>query len=242
MEFAAGTFALALAAGALSTLSPCVVPLLPILIAGAVAQHRFGLWALAAGLALSFAAIGVFVATVGVAIGIDSTGLHRLGGALLLAFGAVLVLPRLQERFAAATARLVAGANSLLAGTRGRGTVGQFVVGLLLGIVWTPCVGPTLGAASTLAASGQRLGAVSALMLVFGIGAAMPLLVLGTLSRRLAAACTGAWLGAAETARRVLGASLVVVGLVVLLGADKAIETWLVDHSPEALTELTTRF
>ena len=79
-------------------------------------------------------------------------------------------------------------------------------------------------------------------MLVFGIGAATPLLA----ARHALAAHGGVsrrpWLGAAETARRVLGASLVVVGLVIVLGADKAIETWLVDHSPGALTELTTRF
>ena len=242
MDFGAWTLALAFAAGALSTLSPCVVPLLPILVASAVAQHRLGLWALAAGLALSFTGVGLFVASVGVSIGIDSTVLRRLGAALLVAFGAVLAVPRLQEVFAAATQRLARGGNALLARASGRGRSGQFLVGLLLGIVWTPCVGPTLGAASTLAASGQHLGAVAALMLVFGIGAATPLLLLGTLSQRLAVASRRSWLGAAAMARRGLGVALVLVGLVVVLGADKALETWLVDHSPDALTRLTTRF
>ena len=51
MDFSAAAYALAWVAGALSTLSPCVVPILPILVSGALAQHRFGLWALAAGLA-----------------------------------------------------------------------------------------------------------------------------------------------------------------------------------------------
>lgn len=242
MDFGAWAFALAFAAGALSTLSPCVVPLLPILVAAAVAQHRFGLWALAAGLALSFAGVGLFLATIGISIGIDPTVLHRIAGALLAFFGAVMALPRWQERFAVATARISAAGNALLARRSRRGVAGQFVVGALLGVVWTPCVGPTLGAASTLAASGQRLGAVAALMLVFGIGAAAPMLLLGTLSRRMAALSRRRWVGAAETARRVLGASLVVVGLIIALGADRAIETWLVDHSPGALTELTTRF
>ncbi|MDQ2735669.1 MAG: hypothetical protein M3Y55_11930, partial [Pseudomonadota bacterium] len=172
MEFGFATFVLAYLAGALSTLSPCVVPLLPILVASAVAQNRFGLWALAAGLALSFTAVGLFIATIGVSIGIDSTVLHRLAGAMLIGFGAVMALPRLQAAFVAATARLARGGNVLLARTSGTGSGGQFVVGLLLGVVWTPCVGPTLGAASTLASEGRQLGAVAALMLVFGIGAA----------------------------------------------------------------------
>jgi cytochrome c biogenesis protein CcdA len=238
MDFGAATLALAFAAGLLSTLSPCVVPLLPILVASALHQHRFGLWALAAGLALSFTAVGLFVATIGVAIGIDSTVLHRVAGAMLVVFGAVMAWPRLQAGFALATARVSGAGNALLARVGGEGAGGQLVVGLLLGVVWTPCVGPTLGAASTLAASGQRLGEVALLMLVFGIGAATPLLVLGTLSRRLPMR----WLGSAETARRVLGAALVAIGLVIVLGADKALETWLVEHSPDALTRLTTRF
>lgn len=241
MDFGAPTFALAYGAGALSTLSPCVVPLLPILVASALAQHRFGLWSLAAGLALSFTVVGLFIATIGISIGIDSTLVHRVAGALLIAFGAVMALPRLQEAFAGATSRLSGGGSALLARVSGRGGAGQFVVGLLLGIVWTPCVGPTLGAASTLAAQGSQLGAVAAVMLVFGIGAATPLLAIGSLSQRMASATRGKWVGAAETARRILGASLVVVGLVIVLGADKAIETWLVDHSPDWLSALTTR-
>src|SRR5665213_3924507 len=103
MDFGAATLALAFAAGALSTLSPCVLPLLPILVASALGQHRFGLWALAAGLALSFTAVGLFVATIGVAIGIDSTVLHRVAGAMLIVFGGVMAWPRLQSGFASAT-------------------------------------------------------------------------------------------------------------------------------------------
>jgi cytochrome c biogenesis protein CcdA len=227
-----------LVAGVLSTLSPCVLPLLPILVASALGRHRFGLWALAAGLALSFTVVGLFVATIGVAIGVDSTVLHRVAGAMLVAFGAVMAWPRLQAAFATATARLSGRGNALLAGVDGAGLGGQLLVGLLLGVVWTPCVGPTLGAASTLAATGRHLGQVALLMLVFGIGAATPLVVLGTLSKRLPMR----WLATAEAARRVLGAALLLVGLVIAVGADKAVETWLVDHSPAALTRLTTRF
>ncbi len=241
MDFGAPTFALAYGAGVLSTLSPCVVPLLPILVASALAQHRFGLWALASGLSLSFTAVGLFIATIGVAIGIDSTVVHRVAGALLIAFGAAMALPRLQELFATAASRLSSGGGTLLGRISGHGGRGQFMVGLLLGVVWTPCVGPTLGAASTLASQGRQLGAVAAVMLVFGIGAATPLLAIGSLSQRIAGGSLGKWLHAAEAARRMLGALMVVLGVVVLLGADKAIETWLVEHSPGWLSELTTR-
>jgi cytochrome c-type biogenesis protein len=218
------------------------VPLLPILVASALAQHRLGLWTLAAGLALSFTAVGLFVATVGVSIGIDSEVLRPLAGVLLIAFGAVMAWPAGERAFAAVTARLGAGGGAALARVGGHGWRGQLVVGALLGIVWTPCVGPTLGAASTLAAQGRDLGAVAALMLAFGLGAATPLVVVGVLAQRIGAGTRGRWLRAAATARRALGVALAVVGVVIVLRLDKPFETWLVERSPDWLTQLTTRF
>ena len=242
MEFGFVTFGLGYAAGALSTLSPCVLPLLPILVASALAQHRFGVWALAGGLALSFMAAGLFVATVGFSLGIDGDMLHRAAGALLIVFGAVLMSSTLQRAFASVTARFAAAGSGALGRIGGRGWGGQFAVGLLLGVVWTPCVGPTLGAASTLAAGGQRLGEVAALMLVFGLGAATPLVAVGTLSRRVSLGSRQGWLVAAERIKRVLGALLLMYGAAILSGDDKRIEAMLVALSPDWLTTLTTRF
>ena len=242
MDFGAGTYALGYGAGVLSTLSPCVLPLLPILVASALARHPLGLWALAAGLALSFTAAGLFVATVGVSIGIDNGVLHLVAGALLIAFGAVMAVPAWQAAFARATASISAGGDRALSRVEGRGWSGQFVVGLLLGVVWTPCVGPTLGAASTLASQGHQLDSVASLMLVFGLGAATPLVAIGSVSQRFAVGSRRGWLAAAERIRRVLGVLLVVAGVMIVSGVDKIAEAWLVDHSPAWLTELTTRW
>ena len=242
MALGVASLALGYAAGVLSTLSPCVVPLLPILVASALAEHRLGLWALAAGLALSFTAVGLFVATVGVSIGIDSAALRPLAGGLLITFGVVMAWPAAERAFAAATARIGARGGDALASVGGRGWSGQLAVGALLGVVWTPCVGPTLGAASTLAAQGRELAAVAALMLAFGLGAATPLIVIGVLAQRVGATIRGRWLRLAATARRALGVALAVVGIVIVLGLDKPLETWLVERSPDWLTQLTTRF
>jgi cytochrome c biogenesis protein CcdA len=84
--------ALALLAGLLSTLSPCVLPLLPIVVATALTEHRLGPVALAAGLALSFVMIGLFVATVGFAAGLDYDLFRSIAAALLILVGGVLVL------------------------------------------------------------------------------------------------------------------------------------------------------
>ena len=71
MDFSAGTYGLGYLAGLLSTLSPCVLPLVPILIATAAAAHAFGPYALALGLMLSFSLVGIFLATLGASLGLD---------------------------------------------------------------------------------------------------------------------------------------------------------------------------
>ena len=179
----AGTLGLAFLAGVLSVLSPCVLPLLPIVLGTAASQHRLGPLALAAGLALSFTAIGLFVATIGFAMGLDTGVFRTVSAVLLIGVGLVLLVPRLQEQFALAAAPVSNWAGAYADNFTPAGLAGQFGLGLLLGAVWSPCVGPTLGAASVLAAKGEDLPEVALTMLAFGIGAALPLLLLGILSR-----------------------------------------------------------
>ena len=242
MDFGLVTFALAYLAGALSTLSPCVLPLLPILIASATAQHRFGPLALAAGLTLSFTAVALFIATLGAAIGLDAGVLRRGAAVLLIVFGALLLSARAQAYVAQATSGLGRAGDSLLARLTGSGWRGQFALGLGLGLVWSPCVGPTLGAASTLAAQGSRLPQIAVLMLVFGLGAATPLVVIGGLSREAMQRLRGRLLAAGQRGRWLLGVVLLLIGLAILTGWDRGFETWAVEHSPDWLSELTTRF
>ena len=242
MDFGPVTYALGYLAGALSTLSPCVLPLLPILIASATTQHRFGPLALAAGLTLSFATVGLFIATFGNAIGLDAAVLRKGAALLLIAFGVLLLSATLQGRFAQAAAGLSTAGDGLLARLSGTGWRGQFAVGLALGIVWSPCVGPTLGAASTLAAQGSHLPQIALLMLLFGLGAGTPLVVIGSLSREAMQRLRGRLLAAGQRGRWLLGAVLLLVGVAILTGWDKGFETWAVEHSPDWLTELTTRF
>jgi cytochrome c-type biogenesis protein len=175
--------ALALFAGLFSILSPCVLPLVPIVLGTAVSEHRLGPLALATGLATSFAAIGLFVATIGYSVGLDGEFFRVTGAVLLVAAGFALMLPRLQIQFALAGAPLGNWTQQKFGSAATAGLRGQFGVGLLLGAVWSPCVGPTLGAASVLAAQGRSLGLVALTMLFFGLGSAVPLIALGLISR-----------------------------------------------------------
>src|SRR5258705_11003019 len=123
---------LALLAGLLSTLSPCVLPLVPIVVATALGEHRLGPLALAAGLALSFVVIGLLVATVGFAAGLDQDVFRSVAAVLLIVVGGVLLVPRLQLRLASAPGPIGnwAQAQAVRGSTRGRG--GQLGGGLSL--------------------------------------------------------------------------------------------------------------
>jgi len=237
-----GAIVLALVAGVLSTLSPCVLPLLPIVLGAALTEHKFGPVALAAGVAVSFVSVGLFVATVGFSLGISQDGFRLIAAALLIAIGAVLLLPKLQGQIAVA-----AGPFGHWVQTQGgdfsrAGLSGQFLLGLLFGAVWSPCAGPTLGAASVLAAQGKDLGHVALTMFAFGLGTAAPLLLLGLLSREALLRWRDRLMAAGKSGKVALGGLLVAVGLMIVSGLDKAVETALVNASPAWLTALTTRF
>lgn len=232
---------LAFLAGILSILSPCVLPLVPVVLAGAVAEHRLAPLGLAAGVAISFTAIGLFVATVGFSIGLD-TGVFRMIAALLLiTVGAVLMVPNLQTRFATASGPASSWVQDRFGGFSTTGVGGQFGVGLLLGAVWTPCVGPTLGAASVMASRGENLGSVTLTMLAFGIGTAVPLLLLATLSREALVRWRGRMLTAGSRLKVALGALLVVAGLLTLSGFDRTIQTALENILPAWMIATATR-
>src|SRR5258708_951338 len=236
-----GSAGLALIAGLLSTLSPCVLPLVPIVVGAAIGEHRLGPLALAAGLALSFVVIGLFVATIGFAAGLDQD-LFRLAAAIvMIAVGAALLLPRLQERLATAAGPIGSWAQERTGGISAGGLWGQFCVGLLLGAVWSPCVGPTLGAASVLAARSENLASVAVTMAAFGLGAALPLVAIGMMSREALMRWRDRMLSAGRGGRAALGALLIAFGLLIVSGLDKRVEAALVDASPAWLTELTTR-
>ena len=232
---------LAFLAGTLSVLSPCVLPLLPLVLGAAASEHRFGPAALAAGLALSFVVIGLFVATVGFAIGLDA-GIFRTGAAIMLILiGLVLMVPAAQTRLAVAAGPMSNWTENRFGGFSTAGLLGQFGVGVLLGAVWSPCVGPTLGAASLLASQGRDLGTVALTMLLFGLGAALPLLLLGTLSREVLMRWRDRMMGLGKGLKTALGLILVATGLMIATGYDKTAETALVNASPDWLTGLTTR-
>lgn len=235
-----GAVALSFFAGILSVLSPCVLPLLPIVVGSALQRHRYGPLVLAGGLVLASAATGLAFASLGFAAGVDRDTARAAAATLMGLVGIVLLVPRFQEIAARVAGPLASGAGALT-GRLTPGLGGQFVLGLLLGAVWTPCTGPTLAAAVTLAAGSQDLAHAGAVMLFFGMGAVVPVLGVAYGSRRLVTTHEASLARVAAVGKPLMGALLLLVGVLTLSGVDKVIEAWLVERMPDWLVDLTTR-
>ena len=242
MGASGGALGLSFLAGILSTLSPCVVPLLPLLVVGATSAHAFGLVALTIGLVVSYVAVGMFVATVGMQVGVDGELFRTIAAALLIIVGLVLVSGKLQERFAMSTASVGNRGHSLIARITPRGTHRAIHPWPAARRGLESVRRTTLGAAVLLASQGKDLGQVAKVMTAFGVGAAVPLLGLGLLSRELFVMWRGRMMRASKMGKRVLGGVAILLGLVMATGFDRPLEAMLIDASPDWLTDLTTKY
>jgi cytochrome c-type biogenesis protein len=233
---------LALLAGIVSILSPCVLPLLPIVLVAAATKHRFGPAALGVGFVLFFVVIGIFVDTIGLGIGVGSAAFRLTGAVIMIAFGLVLLSDGLQHRLESLTAPIQAAGNRLLAHLAPAGLPGQFLIGALLGMVWSPCIGPTLGAAIALAVQGKSVGHATLTMFLFGVGTALPLVLIGSASRQTLMRWRKRLDVAGHVGHVLLGLLLLALGVMILSGFDRYLEAKLVLATPDWLAQLITRF
>lgn len=230
---------LSVAAGSLTTLSPCVLPILPLVVGGALQGHRLAPIAMGVGMTASFTAIGMLLGAAGPALGMDSDTFRMLGAAMLIAFAVVMLVPRLGEAFARWMMPIANSANAASSRLDGRTLGGALGLGAVLGLVWSPCSGPLLGSALTLVASEGGLARGGAVLGLFGLGAAVPLVAAAYASRKgfvRARDWVLARIGRIQTAfALVLG----LTGLAILTGGDKWLEAQVVRVLPEAWINLT---
>ncbi len=233
--------ALSVAAGALTTLSPCVFPLLPLVVGGAVQRHRAAPIAMGLGMAITFTAIGLLVGGLGGALTLAADDVRRVGGWLLVAFGVILLVPPLERRFSRLMTPLASSANAATARLDGGALTGAFALGGLLGLVWSPCAGPLLGSTLALVATAGGAARGALLLGLFGLGAALPLVGAAYASRAGFGRLRARVLAHADATRRAMGALLLLVGALIVAGGDHAIEAWVNDRLPDAWLTLTTR-
>ncbi len=168
--------ALSFGAGLASVASPCVLPVVPIIVAGRAEEHRARPALVVAGIAISFVAMGVLVSLFGATVGPAVPRLEKLVGALVLLFGVLLLLDVNPWKRLTLFQRI---------GPTGDGRWSGLLLGLSLGLVWIPCVGPMLSSVLAMVATKGTLAAGVALLLVYAAGFAVPMLAVGYGSQAL---------------------------------------------------------
>ena len=231
---------LAVLGGVLSCLTPEALMLFPLFMAAAAAIDRISLVAIAAGLGLSLVLAGTLAVSVGTAFGFDAVWLRRAASLLLLIQGFILTRRSMVEQFPGLTGG--SGGTFAPTGAIGDGTtVRQFALALLVGAVWIPRVGPTLGKASIMAADARSFTLSLGVVFVTGASAALPWILLGRVVRLILNPFAGGLLRG-MAGKRLLGFALMIVAAAALTGQDRTLARWADPRMPAWIKTLAVRF
>ena len=226
-------------AGLLTLINPCVLPVLPIVLASSLQSHKLGPLALAAGMSTSFVTLGLFVASVGPALGVYDDTVASFTALLMAGFGLILLVPRLSAGFATTTTGMSASADASMNDVQSTTLTGQFLGGMLLGGVWSPCIGPTLGAAIGLASQGGSLIEAGATMVSFALGVSTLIIGIGYGAQKLIRRHQGLMQTIATRSRPVLGAIFVVIGVGLYFNVHHMIDAWAIQTLPAWLVDFS---
>ena len=229
-------------AGLLTLINPCVLPVLPIVLATALQVNRFGPIALAAGMSLAFVSLGVIVSAFGAALGIHPETISRIAASLMIGFGVVLLVPRAVVLFSWLTDGVSSQADSQLNSMDQSGLIGQFFAGVLLGALWSPCIGPTLGGAIALASGGGSLLWSTSIMISFAAGVSNVIFLLAYGTRNILKRRQRLIRKLSVSAQNILGWILILVGMMILFKVHHMFEIWAVQNLPLWLQDLSVRY
>jgi cytochrome c-type biogenesis protein len=220
---------LAFLAGTVTVLSPCVLPVLPLILGRSIKSHRWGPVALVVGLMTGFAAAGSFLSLVSSSFADFIGGLRYFTIFLLLLIGIISIFPQ----FGYWLLKYLPFNNMIqnMKHPTQVGLLGEFLLGNQLGVLWTPCAGPVLGSILILATiDKQPLGAFG-LLLVYGLGAGVPMLLLAYMGRS-ASQYLVKLRPYSVRLQQVGGVVIALTAIALLQGWDNDIQLWLAPLFP----------
>ncbi len=224
---------LAALGGVATILSPCILPILPILVGRALQTHRYGPLALVGGLAVSFALTGSLLGLSAEFIGPLSSLLRQIAIFILLILGLAAVFPQITQRFTAWIQPLRAASDQYIDHQQA-GLWAEFLIGTQLGLVWVPCAGPILGSIFTLIAVEQEAITGFWALLSYAVGAGIPMLALAYGGKGLLLRVRKFYPHTALV-QRISGMGIALAAVAVLLGWDTQIQLLLAPLFPSPL-------
>ena len=226
-------FFLAIAAGFLTILAPCILPVLPFLLGTSGGRSRWRPVAIVAGFVGAFSIIGAALATAGTFVGISNDTLRLVAGIVLMLFGAALLFEEAYEKFSSRLQPVLARLGAGLSGGASFKTDAWsgLPVGLSLGLVWAPCAGPILGTILTLAAREKDYLTTVLLFFAYALGAGLPMLGIAYGSNRLQARLRAAG-SHYRLLNRIFGVLVIATAVAILTGYDRVAQAWLLQYFP----------
>lgn len=228
-------------AGLLTTLSPCVLPVLPFVTASSLKKNKWGPLTLAFGLLISFVGVSLILSTSGLIFGVNPSLIRQISGFFLMLSGLLFLSQRLSDWLSSRLSFISGKASNLSQNSSQHSLFAEFFNGLLLGVVWTPCSGPSLGAALGLAAQEGNARGAGLILLIFGLGAVIPLLVFAYGARHLVGKIK-THTHAIQNTKKVFGGLVIIFGFLIIFELDRKIESSLISVMPEAWLNFITKF
>jgi cytochrome c-type biogenesis protein len=229
-------------AGILTALSPCVLPLLPIVVGGAMQRHRAAPLLMGVGMTTAFAVAGWVLGALGPAMELDAEWVHQAAAISLIVFGLALWVDPLANLVSRFVQPMAASADRLAGAVGHESPAAALFFGGLLGLAWSPCAGPMLVSSLALVATGRDAGLGALLLGLFGLGAATPLVLAAYASRAGFARLKGWALGHSSGLRHGFGLLAMVSGIFIVTGVDKLVAAQILAILPDAWMELITRY
>jgi cytochrome c-type biogenesis protein len=217
---------LAFAGGILTILSPCVLPVLPIILGRSLQSHRWGPVVLVTGLVAGFAGAGSLLGITASWFTDAANILRQVAIATLLILGLLALFPKWSYRLFSALP------VSRWTKNTGVGLTGEFWIGAQLGLLWTPCAGPVLGAILILAAVNHEIISAFRLLFSYGVGTAIPLLLIAYGGRRIGQSFLRLR-SHGERLQQVGGLMVIMTAIAIILGWDIQLQLWLAPLFPK---------
>jgi len=229
---------IAFISGILTVFSPCVLPILPAVLASGIDGNTRRIKGVIMGLVISFTIASLLLATMVRVLGIPADIVRAMAVVLLVIFGISLVFPVIWEKAQIWIERYwhfqpIQNQNS--------GFWGGFLTGTSLGIVWTPCIGPVVAAMATLAAVSSFSITMVLIVFAYALGTGIPLYFIArggsAVSQKLNFFKTES-----QKIRQIFGLIILATALFIWTGADKVLQAWTLSTLPASWTQIATNF
>ena len=219
-------------AGIVTIASPCILPLLPIVLSGSAGKGRLRPYGIVTGFVLVFTVATLALSALVRATGISPNVTRLIAVVVLAAFGLVMLIPRLTMIMEGFASRLAtAGSKAQGSMSEQSGFAPGLVVGATLGLVWTPCVGPIMAGVITLAATGSVSGVAVAVTIAYALGTGIPMLAIILGGRALASRLSGIK-KAGLAIQRTFAVLMIAVSAAIAFNLDRQFQSWVLDTFP----------